>query len=286
VAEQFRRALSGQMVRNGETVLLARNGTVHWVAFNARRVDDYDAQPALLAVGHDVTESRLANERAVQAERLAAIGQMVAGLAHESRNALQRSKACLELLALEVEDRPEALDLVARIHKAQDHLHHLYEEVRSYAAPIRLKLGRCDLRDVWRETWASLSLAREGRRISLHEPADSAELAIDADQFALGQVFRNIFENAIAACADPGHIWIEAQPATLDGRPALQICIRDNGPGLDRDQQARIFEPFYTTKTTGTGLGMAIARRIVEEHHGTITVGPGPGAAIVLTLPR
>ena len=77
-------------------------------------------------------------ERALQTERLAAIGEMVAGLAHESRNALQRSKACLEMLALEVEDRPEALDLVARTQRAHDHLSTLYEEVRQIGQEFAL----------------------------------------------------------------------------------------------------------------------------------------------------
>src|SRR5690606_7277617 len=98
--------------------------------------------------------------RAVQSERLAAIGQMVTGLAHESRNALQRSQACLEMLSLEVEDRPQALELVGRIQRAQDHLHHLYEEVRSYATPIRIQRTPTDLGEVWRETWANLEFAR------------------------------------------------------------------------------------------------------------------------------
>ena len=81
---------------------------------------------------------------------------MVAGLAHESRNAFQRIQACLEMLALEVEDRPEALEWVARIQRAQEHLHHLYEEVRNYAAPIHLERRACDMARAWRDTWSHL----------------------------------------------------------------------------------------------------------------------------------
>ena len=111
--------------------------------FEARVVKSGDEE--VVAILRDVTGRKRAEERSLQAERLAAIGQMVAGLAHESRNAFQRSQACLEMLALEVEDRPETLELVARIQKAQDHLHYLYEEVRHYAAPINLRRQRCDL---------------------------------------------------------------------------------------------------------------------------------------------
>src|SRR5207302_1152546 len=114
-------------------------------------------------------------ERAVQSERLAAIGQMIAGLAHESRNALQRSQACLEMLARLARGRPDELDLIDRLQKAQDHLHHLYEDVRSYAAPIRLDRRGCDIADVWREAWADLEPARRGRRAVLREEATACD---------------------------------------------------------------------------------------------------------------
>ena len=87
------------------------------------------------------------------------------------------------------------------------------------------------------------------------------------------QVFRNILENALAACRDPVVIAISCSEARLQGRPALRISVRDNGPGLTTEQYQRIFDPFYTTKTKGTGLGMAIAKRIVETHGGRIAAG-------------
>ncbi|MCZ6684295.1 MAG: PAS domain S-box protein, partial [Planctomycetota bacterium] len=100
---------------------------------------------ALLGITRDITEQKRAEERALQAERLAAIGETIAGLAHESRNAFQRSQACLEMLALELENRPDQLELVDRTQRALDHLHRLYEEVRDYAAPINLDRQSCDL---------------------------------------------------------------------------------------------------------------------------------------------
>src|SRR5262249_58461376 len=113
-------------------------------------------QATLLLTGQDVTALREAQQKALQAERLAAIGQMVAGLAHESRNALQRSQACLSLLELRLRDQPEALDLLGRLQQAQDDLHRLYEGVRHYAAPIRLDRRVCDLARAWRESRADV----------------------------------------------------------------------------------------------------------------------------------
>lgn len=238
---------------------------------------------------HDTTAVKEAQERALQAERLAAIGQMVAGLTHESRNVLQRTQACLEMLALDLRDRPESLDLIRRIQSAQDSLHHLLDDVRNYAAPIRLICRARSLANAWRDAWAHLEPTRRGRAASLRdEIPDPASLVTVADGARLEQVFRNILENSLAACPDPVEITVTTSPAELAGQPAVRIAVRDNGPGLSAEQRTRIFEPFYTTKTHGTGLGMAIATRIVQAHGGQIAVGDGTGrgAEIVLLLPK
>jgi signal transduction histidine kinase len=96
------------------------------------------------------------------------------------------------------------------------------------------------------------------------------------DLFRLEQVFRNILDNALAACPDPVRISLTASVTQLHGREALVIFIGDNGPGIARELREKVFEPFYTTKARGTGLGMAIARRIVEAHGGQITVCDTP----------
>lgn len=231
---------------------------------------------------------RQAQERVLQSERLAAIGQMMTGLAHESRNALQRSQACLEMLALEVQDRPAALNFVARIQKAQDHLHQLYEEVRDYAAPIRLRYETHDLRTVVEETWGHLAALRNGRDARL-DFVDAGERFLCAvDRFAIEQVFRNILENSLIAGSDPVRITVRLTNCELHERPAIEISLADNGPGLTADARQNIFEPFFTTRTKGTGLGMAITRRIVEAHGGQIAVGNSsrPGAEIIVTLPQ
>jgi signal transduction histidine kinase len=196
-----------------------------------------------------------------------------------------------------VEDRPEACDLITRIQKAQDHLQQLYEEVRSYAAPFKLEREVWDVALSWRQSWENLVVRRQGRDALIQEDCDRVNRLCPIDPFRLEQVFRNIFDNSLAACRDPVRISIGCTSSKLAGHAALRIAVRDNGPGLSPEQARRIFEPFYTTKTKGTGLGMAIAKRIVEAHAGRIAVGacagagspdhvPGQGAEIVITLPR
>ncbi|HEY7159294.1 MAG TPA: ATP-binding protein [Gemmataceae bacterium] len=288
VRDHLQRVLAGTPARGFENPVRCRDGSHRWFLWNAQRLADYEGAPAILKVGQDITALKHAQERTLQAERLAAIGQMVAGLAHESGNALARSQACLEMLAMEVEDQPDALDLIDRIQKAQNHLQQLYDEVRNYAAPLKLERARHSVRSIWRQAWANVAGPRQGRTATLREEGDQVDPHCLVDSFRLEQVFRNILDNALAACPDPVEITVACSVAQLDGRPALRIAVRDNGPGLTAEQRQRIFEPFFTTKTKGTGLGMAIARRILEAHGGRIAVGtpPGPGAEIQLFLPR
>jgi PAS domain S-box-containing protein len=289
VREVLRRAVGGVATRGYVNALVTRDGTEREVSWWDKTLkDEQGVAIGLLAIGHDVTDLRRAQEQLLQSERLAAIGQMMTGLAHESGNALARSQSCLEMLAWEVEDRPEALDLITRIQKAQDHLKQLYEEVRGYAAPMKLERDAWDLSAVWRQAWENLALRRQGRDASLRAEPDGPTPPCAVDPFRLEQVFRNILENSLAACADPVRIVVRWDEVDLDGRPAVRVAVRDNGPGLGPEQRRRIFEPFFTTKTKGTGLGMAIAKRIVEAHGGRIAVGAaeGGGAEILITLPR
>ncbi len=236
-----------------------------------------------------VARMQALEERAMQAERLAAIGQAMAVLSHESGNALARTQAVLEMLALEVQDRPEALELIARAQKAQGALHRLYEEVRTFAAPIQLDRDVWDLRAVWRQAWANVTgTGGAAKGASLAEHTAGVDLRCEADHFRLDQVFRNLFENALAACPGPARVEVVCSGTTLQGRPALRVAVRDNGPGLPPGLGEQLFAPFYTTKPKGSGLGLAIVRRIVEAHGGEIAVGTeaAPGAEFVITLPR
>jgi signal transduction histidine kinase len=255
--------------------------------------DDCGQVTRIVGVAEDTTPLRQAQQQAVQSERLVAIGEAMTGLAHESRNALQRSQACLEMLAKRVKDRPEAIDLIDRLQNAQDHLHRLYEEVRNYAAPIQLRRQDCDVGETLANAWSQVAAVQNGRAPRLHEAGRGLDLHCQADPFALGQCFRNILDNAVcedhdAAVSRQGpEVFVDWFACELKGQPALGVSIRDNGPGLTPEQARSMFEPFYTTKTKGTGLGMAITRRIVTAHGGEISVGQsGPGAEIVIKLPR
>lgn len=287
-ADVVRTLREGGRVDGLQDGIRCRDGSTRWMVWNACLLDDYEGAPATLAVGQDITTLKLAQERALQAERLAAIGQMVTGLAHESRNALQRSQACLEMLALEVQDRPAAQDLLRRLQVAQDHLTHLYEDVRGYASPLRLEHAACHLPTIWRAAWAHLHHGRTQGQARLIESIDGDDAVCEGDAFRLEQLFRNILENSLTAGPTAPTVTITCEPARIRGALAIRVAIRDNGPGLSPEARIRLFEPFYTTKIKGTGLGLAIVQRIVEAHGGQVTLGPDSdqGAEIIVVLPR
>lgn len=226
---------------------------------------------------------RTAQNQMQQSERLAAIGQMVTGLAHESRNALQRSHACLETLVLDIDDRPDALSLVRRVQSALDHLHTLYEEVRNYAAPIKLDRQEIALGKLANSCWVNLQHKWQPLSIQFHIDMPVDAILLQADRRRLDQVLTNLLQNAIDACGPEGRINL----SIVAQDQHVELEIHDDGEGIRLNPPDRVFEPFLTTKTKGTGLGLAIAKRIIEAHHGTISVEnlPTQGACFRIQLP-
>jgi signal transduction histidine kinase len=221
----------------------------------------------------------------IQAERLAAIGQTIAAISHEARNELHGISLGLILLPRILQDRDSASKIIASLAQNGERLHRLFEDVRGFAAPIRLELAPCTLETIWRRAWASVQSRWQHRDVSFDEQLGAADVLLSVDAFRLEQVFRNLFENSLAAGSDPLAIRVSCTPTA--GAPGICVTVQDNGPGLSDEQKQKVFAPFFTTKSSGTGLGMAIVKRIVEAHGGTIQVGEESfaGAEFVIMLP-
>lgn len=274
-----------------ECVLQRRDGEVFPAELHLSPVLDSSGRwTHTVATIRDITQRKAAEKRLVQAERLAAIGKAMTGLAHESRNALQRSQAALDLLAADLEENQQATKYLKRIQVAQDDLHRLYEDVREYARPIRIDPRLQPIDELLHLTWEELIVKRDGRRAALKEVHETEDLSCEVEGFLIRQVFRNILDNALAACPDPVEITVTWSETRIAMEPALRISFRDNGPGVPLSQLEQIFEEFFTTRTHGTGLGLAIVRRLMVAHGGSITASQPdpdrPGLELVLTLPR
>ena len=276
---------AGEAITGAEFRLELADGRTVPVAVHANATGLSDGRvTGFRWIVHDLRELKAAQERMTQAERLAAVGQTVAAIAHESRTALQRAQACIRILRLEVADRPAALDLADRAGKAVEDMAHIVETVRAVVSRPHLRTRRCDLREIWREAWAAV--VDSGRAGTLDEPARLWDPTILGDPFRLSQVFTNLFDNALAAGAQT--VSVAGADAELDGRPAVRVTVRDDGPGLDAEQRRRVFEPFYSTRPDGMGLGMAIVQNVVEAHGGRVAAADRepPGAEIHITLLR
>jgi PAS domain S-box-containing protein len=269
--------------------IVRRDGEKVEVRWSVKVMRDTEhAVVGILASGQDVTELKYAQDKALHNQRLAAIGETMTGLVHESRNALQRTHACLEMLGDEVADRPAALDFVQRAQRAQEDLRLLFEEVREYAAPIKLECEECDLASIWRQAWHDLEHLHDPKHLKLSELTGDVDLHCHVDRFAVGQVFRNVLENAIHASPENGQISVQCESTLAQARPHIRVSIHDDGPGIPAGFRRRVLDPFFTTKSKGTGLGLAIARRIAQSHGGEIAIGDanGQGATIFIDLPR
>jgi PAS domain S-box-containing protein len=219
-------------------------------------------------------------------ERLAAIGQAVSTIAHESRNSLQRMEAAVHQLKKHVTDSEKVQGSIAKLASGTQELHHLHETVLEFVRPRVLQPAMVDARNVVRAAWKEALTQPDLPQVELLETQLADDTTCEIDAFAARQVFRNIFENSLAACPNGPEINASYEEAEILGDPALRIVIRDHGPGLTEEQKHMAFVPFFTTKQRGLGLGLTIAKQIVEAHGGEIYLGDGPGTSVVIVLRR
>jgi len=235
-----------------------------------------------------VAAIRRARAELVQAERLATIGKMAAHITHEVRNPLSSIGLNLELLEEELaasqEVDPEAQQLVLAIKSEVDRLSQIAEQYLSAARQPKLKLAVESVEDLVRECHAFIrpELERAGLASRVEADADLPLVAVDEGQ--LRQALVNLVRNAREASPRDGEIALVVAHA---GEDQVAICVDDEGPGIPAKVRSSIFDPFYTTKQRGTGLGLAVTRSIVEAHGGTIRCEerPAGGTRFIIELP-
>jgi two-component system nitrogen regulation sensor histidine kinase GlnL len=244
----------------------------------------------------DLTRVEQIEERDRLHDRLAALGEMAAAIAHEVKNPLASIEVMAGVLKRQLGDRPDALDTLNDIIKEAKMANAIVVEVLEFVRPISLQVERASLDAVLKDaiTSAEAKMRRGAVSIQTDIAPDVPELFADAQQ--LRQLFTNLLANAFEALGGEGRVEIcaefvpgdpEADGAVDPTPPQVVVEVRDNGPGIAADDLERIFSPFFTTKPQGTGLGLAIVRKVVSAHDGRIDAvsAPGSGTTFRVTLP-
>jgi PAS domain S-box-containing protein len=244
----------------------------------------------------DLTRVEQLEERERLRDRLAALGEMAAAIAHEVKNPLAGIEVMAGILRRQLPESQDAQTILGDIIKEAKMANAIVLEVLDFVRPIRLQLEPVALPDVIRDatSMAASFVHRGDVQVTVDLPAESS--AIQGDPHQLRQLFTNLMTNAFEAMAGRGHIGIavtvlaEEEPvAGGEGHngPMVMVEVSDDGPGVAQDLMDRIFSPFFTTKPQGSGLGLAIVRKIVDAHDGRIDVSarPGGGTRFRVTLP-
>ena len=250
----------------------------------------HHGQPAgAVLLVQDITE-RVGLERAArQAEKLAALGTMAAGLAHELNNPIGVISSRSEIMLLDIEAQPvqgQFAEDLRVLHRHAQRVARIAQGLLSFSRQPSGRRGPVDLNHLVEETLLLIErpMVKQGVTVKRCLAPDLPPLWGDSN--TLQQVVLNLLTNARDAVAGGGEIVVETSHQS--GEPeTVRLRVKDTGPGIPPDALPRIFEPFFTTKSNGTGLGLSITYGIVREHHGTVDVEsrPDEGTTFILTLP-
>lgn len=226
-----------------------------------------------------------------QAGKLASIGELAAGIAHEIRNPLAGIGAAVEVLS-ESGGGPKSQygEIVAEIRQQIHRLNNTLRGLLDFARQSEPEIVPCEVRDVVKPMLGLVRVDALKQKIRIVEEYAPELPAVCVDPHQLQQALLNILLNAVQAMPDGGTLTVRAEPLATKLCPgpehSVRITITDTGRGIAPENLGKIFSPFYTTKHRGTGLGLAITRSVIEKHHGTITVESqvGKGTTVVLEL--
>jgi signal transduction histidine kinase len=230
------------------------------------------------------TELASANVELQRTKRLAAMGEMAAGIAHEVRNPLASIQLYATILQKDLADRPQQQDVARKIGAAVRGLDAVVGDVLSFARELKLKRDEVPAAAIFDRAVESLRPMIETARVVVKIQLEDDEIAVSCDRDAIHQAMTNLVRNAVEAMERGGTLTLIAERDS----GGVRICVKDTGPGISDESIDRIFNPFFTTRATGTGLGLAIVHRIVDAHGGAIAVhndSARGGAVFTLTLP-
>jgi two-component system, NtrC family, sensor histidine kinase HydH len=248
-----------------------------FVVENRRQIKRYQELAETLAETNRRLEQ--AQEQARRSERLAALGQMSAGLAHEIRNPLGVIKGSAEMLHQKLaESNPLATELAGYISSETNRLSALVTRFLDFARPLHAELVPQEVTAVLERALQAVSMEKrdESAAVRVERQYEPDLPKVPLDEGLCEQAFVNLIQNAYDAMGTGGgSLRLRAARSHTGDRDGVEVGIEDSGPGIPDDLREQIFNPFVTTKKTGVGLGLSIVSRIIDGHHGTIRVLDG-----------
>ena len=273
---------------SGELWNRRKDGTDFVVSLTTAPVKDSEGRViALMGVSTDVTERKQLQESVRRAETMAALGSVVAGVAHEVRNPLFGISATVDAFEARFGADPVQSRYSTTLRQEVNRLTKLMQDLLEYGKPPRLEIAVGDIATVVRRAIAACASLAESGGVWVREELPSNLPLIPMDQSRIQQVFQNLIENAIQHSQRDSTVTISASRSGEDDRGMLEITFTDRGPGFKPEDLPRLFEPFFTRRRGGTGLGLSIVQRILEQHDGDVLArnGADGGAIITVRLP-
>ncbi len=252
------------------------------LGLNAAPLNTPGGQAGFLFVFQDVTETKRLQRKSAVQERLAAVGEMAAGIAHEVRNPLASMSGSIQILRQELPLNAEQGQLMDIVLRESERLNETIKSFLAYARPQRSATKRFDVRRAVNETALLLRHSpesAEGHHIEVDVP--STPVWFEADEGQIRQVVWNLATNGIRAMPDGGNLVVGVQ---LEEPCSVALRVRDEGVGIPPDELDSMLQPFHGTFTQGTGLGLAIVHRIVSDHGGDLQVTSAPGAGTTVCV--
>jgi len=242
----------------------------------------------LVAVIRDVTEIKDLNEEVARHKRLAALGKLSAGIAHEIRNPLSSIRGLAQFVYNSFSKTDERKEDLNTIIQEVDRLNKLVVQVLDFAKLKKPNLTPFSLNDLIRKIVELFKLEIKDKQIKFDLELSPDISQIQADEDQVRQITMNVIINAIQAILRKGEIKIKTESALLKGEPAIKLIIEDSGIGITEKDFNQIFDPFFSTKERGSGLGLSIVYKLVEGHQGEIKVESkeGKGTKFVIFLPQ
>jgi PAS domain S-box-containing protein len=293
-AEDFRKPLqvffatkACQSSSHAEYDLLTKAGariTVSW-AFSPME-DDVGRMTGIVAVGHDLTERRKLEQELLQSQKLAALGVMAGGIAHEVRTPLAISSSAAQFLMEDDQDPVFRKECAEKVHIGIQRVSRIIENLLRFAHPSqRLDMSEIDLIAVLRDALTLVANQARVQKAAIVIGFSSMRMPVRGNASVLEQVFLNLFLNALNAMPDGGSLTVSADRSGT----MASVRVADTGCGIANAEIGQIFDPFYSTLPAGkgTGLGLSICYRVIQQHGGSIEVesAPGRGTTFMVKLP-